>query len=84
MARLFELQAIHRLMQEPTHPLDLLDDERPQIFELLMIGQRSDSVQRRAIHLVEALADKREVLARLEASVPAAAERVSHQERLAA
>lgn len=82
--KLYELQALRRLLKKPSKSLGLLDEERPQLFELLMVGDRQDPVQRRAIYQVEALADKGQVLARIESSAAAAAERLSHQERLAA
>ncbi len=82
--KLFELDAVRRLVQQPRQSLGLLQDERPQVFELLMVGNRNDPVQRRAIYQVEALADRSEVVARIEPSATSAAERVAHQERLAA
>lgn len=82
--KLYELQALRRLVKRPTKKLGLLDEERPDTFELLMIGDASDPVQRRAIKQVEALADRGEVLARVEATATAAAERLSAQERRAA
>lgn len=82
--KLYELQALRRLVKKPTKKLGLLDEERPDTFELLMIGDISDAVQRRAIKQVEALADRGEVLARIEPSAAAAAERLSGQERRSA
>lgn len=82
--KLYELQALSSLVKEPPATLGLLDDERPSVFELLMVGSRTDPVQRRAIYQIEALADKKEVIARVESSANAAAERVAHQERQAA
>jgi hypothetical protein len=82
--KLFELEALRRLVKKPKKSLGLLEDERPQVFELLMVGNRQDPVQRRAIYHIEALADRREVIARIEPSATEAAERVSHQERRAA
>lgn len=82
--KLFELQALRRLVKKPRKALGLLDEERPQVFELLMIGDMGDTVQRRAIKQVEALADRDEVVARVEPSAVAAAERVYLQERKAA
>jgi hypothetical protein len=64
--------------------LGLLDDEKPDTFELMMIGDRNDSIQRRAIYQVEALADKKEVIARAVPSVLAAAEHLATKERLVA
>lgn len=82
--KLFELEAVRRLVKKPKKSLGLLDDERPDVFELLMVGNRQDPVQRRAIYQIEALADRKEVIARIEHTATAAAERVSHQERQAA
>ncbi len=82
--KLFELQALKRLVKKPRKSLGLLDEERPEVFELVMVGNRADPVQRRAIYQVEALADKGQVLARTEPSAKAAAERLFQQERLAA
>ena len=82
--KLFELQALRRLVKKPRKSLGLLDEERPHNFELLMIGDMSDPVQRRALKQVEALADRDEVVARVEPSAVAAAERVWLQERKAA
>lgn len=82
--KLYELQALSGLVKAPPTTLGLLDDERPSMFELLMVGSRTDPVQRRAIYQIEALADKKEVIVRLESSATAAAERVAHQERQAA
>ncbi|WP_313074939.1 hypothetical protein [Melaminivora sp.] len=82
--KLYELQALRRLVKKPRKGLGLLDEERPDTFELLMIGNTSDAVQRRAIKQVEALADRGEVLARVEPSAVAAAQRVSALERRAA
>lgn len=83
-AKLFELQALKRLVKKPKKSLGLLDEERPEIFELLMVGNRNDPVQRKAIYQVEALADKREVVARIESTPSGAAARLALQERLAA
>lgn len=82
--KLFELEALRRLVKKPKKSLGLLEDERPEVFELLMVGNRQDPVQRRAIYQIEALADRKEVIARIEQSAADAAERVSHQERRAA
>ena len=82
--KLYELQALRRLVKKPRKGLGLLDEERPDTFELLMIGDVGDAVQRRAIKQVEALADRGDVLARVEPSAAAAAERLTGQERRAA
>jgi hypothetical protein len=82
--KLFELEAVRRLVKKPKKSLGLLEDERPEVFELLMVGDRKNSVQRRAIYQIEALADRNEVVARIEQTAAAAADRVSNQERRAA
>lgn len=82
--KLYELQALSELVKAPPKSLGLLDDERPRVFELLMVGSRDDAVQRRAIFQIEALADRKEIPARVESSVDAAARRVAQQERQAA
>lgn len=82
--KLFELEAVRRLVKKPNKSLGLLEDERPDVFELLMVGNRQDPIQRRAIYQVEALADRNEVVARIELTATDAAERVSQQERQAA
>lgn len=79
--KLFELEAVRRLVKKPKKSLGLLEDERPQVFELLMVGNRQDAIQRRAIYQIEALADRKEVIARIEQTASDAAERVSQQER---
>lgn len=82
--RLYELEALRGFVQRPKKSLGLLDDERPSQFELVMVGSASDSVQRRAIRQIEALADKREVRVRALPTVAHAAEHVATEERQAA
>lgn len=82
--KLFELGALRRMLAQPQQHLGLLEDERPQHYELLMVGDRNNAVQRKAIYQVEALADKNEVQARIEPNAKAAAERVYDREKLAA
>lgn len=82
--KLYELDALQRFVKKPKNTLGLLEDERPSKFELVMVGNRSDSVQRRAIYQVEAIADKRSTRVQVMASANAAAEHVSDRERLAA
>lgn len=82
--RLYELQALKRMVKKPRKRLGLLEDERPEVFELMMVGDRGDSIQRRVINQVEALADSNQVIARIVPSVNEAAERVADQERKAA
>lgn len=82
--KLYELQALQRFVKRPRKALGLLDDERPEQFELVMVGARSDAIQRRAIAHVEALADRGKVIARTLPSAAAAAEHVWELERRAA
>lgn len=84
LARLYSLQALRKFIQKPRKSLGLLDDERPETFELMMIGNRNNAVQRRAIYQVEALADKGNVRAIAIPTVHEVAELVSSKERLAA
>ena len=84
LGKLYALEALHRFVLKPPQTLGLLEDERPKAYELLMVGNRNDAIQRKAIYQVEALADQNEVRARIEPSAAAAAERVSDQERMAA
>jgi hypothetical protein len=83
-SRLYELQALRRFVARPAKSMGLLDDERPSRFELVMVGSPNDAVQRRAISLVTALADRDEVRARPLPTAEAAAEHVVAMERLAA
>jgi hypothetical protein len=83
-SRLYELQALKRFVARPAKSMGLLEDERPSRFELVMIGSQTDPVQRSAINLVTALADRDEVRARPLPTPEAAAEHVTAMERLAA
>lgn len=83
-SRLYELQALRSFVARPSKSMGLLEDERPSKFELVMVGSENDSVQRRAISMVTALADRGEVRARPLPSPEAAAEHVSTMERLVA
>jgi hypothetical protein len=84
MGKLFELQALKKFVARPKKSLGLFEEERPKHFELIMIGSRTDSVQRRIVYQVEAMADKSQVQARVLESTTAAAEHVAGKERLAA
>ena len=84
LGKLYELQVLRRFVTKPKKSLGLLEDERPKHFELVMVGSRTDAVQRRIMYSVEAMADKSEVRARVVDSALAAAEHVSNSERLAA
>lgn len=81
LARLYSLQALRKFIQKPRKSLGLLDDERPEAFELMMIGDRSNAVQRRAIYQVEAMADKGQIRALAIPNVRDAAEHVASKER---
>jgi hypothetical protein len=50
--KLFELGALRRLLNQPQQHIGLLPDERPTQFELLMVGDRNNAVQRKAIYQV--------------------------------
>ncbi|MEO6854706.1 MAG: hypothetical protein ABI410_18840 [Rhodoferax sp.] len=82
--KLLELQVLRRMMKKPKKALGLLDEERPNIFELLMVGAKNDPVQRAASYKIEAMADKGEVRVLMLSSPVDAAEHVSNKERLAA
>ena len=82
--KLFELRALRKFIKKPRKSMGLLDDERPQAFELVMVGDRNNPVQRQAIYQVETLADKDEVVAKVTPNVGAAAEHLAQKERLAA
>jgi hypothetical protein len=82
--KLWELQSLRDMVKKPKKSFGLLDEERPSVFELLMVGDSNDPVQRRAIYQVEALADRGKVVMRIESSANSAAERLAHQEKLAA
>lgn len=82
--RLYELQAWRKFVRKPKKSLGLPDDKRPTQFELVMVGQSRDPVQRRAINIITALADHDDIRARPLPSAQAAAEHVMHMERQAA
>lgn len=82
--KLFELQALAKLVKTPRESLGLLDDERPNTFELILVGDRKDPVQKQAINQIEALADKDNIGAHIESNVENAAQRLVSKERLAA
>lgn len=82
--KLFELQALRRFVKVKPKFIGLLEDERPEAFELLLVGDQSHPVRRRALAQIEALADRGQVIARPINDVVAAAEHVVRQERRAA
>ena len=82
--RLYELAALQRFVKKPKRSLGLLDDERPERFALVMVGEQNDPVQRRVINLVTTIADRDAIRALPLPSVEAAAAHVVEMERLAA
>lgn len=82
--KLFELQALRQFVKAPPTQLGLLDEERPHHFELILVADRQNRVQRRALAQIEALADQKEVRAQVQPNAAAAAQRMAHQERQAA
>lgn len=84
LGKIYELETLRRFIAKPKKSLGLLEEERPNQFELVMIGNRSDSIQKRIVFQVEAMADKSEVVTRVLDSATAAAEHVAYKERLAA
>lgn len=84
LGKLYELQTLRKFVAKPKKSLGLFDDERPKHFELVLVGNRNDSVQRRVVYQIEAMADRGEVQSRLLESPAAAAEYVANNERLAA
>jgi hypothetical protein len=82
--KLFELQALKRMIAKPRKKLGLLDEERPQTFELIMVGQQSNPVQLRVLRHIEMLADRSNVRALTVPTAQDAAGHVFQQERLAA
>lgn len=75
-----ELQALQRFAAMERRTIDLLDEERPQHFELIVVGSAQHPTQRRVIAKIEALADSQAVLMRAVDDVSAAAERVYERE----
>lgn len=84
LGRLAELAALRRFVQKPKKSLGLLDDERPAKFELVLVGSMEHPVQRRAMSMITALADRNEIRARPLRSADQAAHHVAHMEKQAA
>jgi hypothetical protein len=82
--RLFELQALRRFIKKPSRSLGLFEDERPTKFELVMVADQGHSVQRRAVRMIEAIAEKSDIRAKPLPDVDAAADHVSTMEKRAA
>ena len=82
--RLYELAALQRFVKKPKRSLGLLDDERPERFALVLVGEQSDPVQRRVINLVTTLADRDAIRALPLPTAEAAAAHVVEMERLVA
>lgn len=82
--KLFELQAVRRFVHGDRKTLGLLEDERPEHFELLAVGDKAGSAERRALSRIEAIADQREVRLRQLPDVASAAAHVVAMELQAA
>jgi hypothetical protein len=82
--KLFELQALEKFIKTPRQSLGLLDEERPNVFELVLVGDRKDPIQKQAINQIEALADRDNIGAHIESNAENAAKRVVSKERLVA
>lgn len=82
--KLFELQALRRFVKARPKSLGLFDHERPDRFELILVGDRTHPVQKHAIARIEALADQKQVIARPIASAIEAAQHIVELERKAA
>lgn len=83
-SKLFELQAVQRFVQSRPRAIGLLDDERPDRYELLAVGDLSGHAERRALSRIEAVADDREVRVRQLHDVGAAVGHLSGMEMRAA
>lgn len=84
LGKIYELELLRKFINKPKKSLGLLDEERPSSFELVMVGDRNNSIQKRIVYQIEAMADRSEVRARLLPDPTSAAAHVSDRERLAA
>lgn len=84
LGKIYELELLRKFVAKPKKSLGLLPEERPQKFELVMVGDRSNSIQRRIIYQIEAMADRSHVKALLLPDPTSAANHVSDHERQAA
>lgn len=82
--KMWQLQALKHFVARRPRTLGLLEDERPEAFELLVVGERSHPVQRRAMDFIESMADRGEVVARQLPNARRAAEHLVRMEHLAA
>lgn len=84
LGKIYELELLRKFVHKPKKSLGLLDEERPQAFELVMVGDRNNAIQQRIVYQIEAMADRSAVRARLLPDPTTAAAHVSDRERLAA
>lgn len=84
LGKIYELELLRKFVSKPKKSLGLLDEERPQSFELVMVGDHNNAIQKRIVNQIEAMADRSEVRARLLPDPVTAAAHVSDRERLAA
>jgi hypothetical protein len=78
--KLYELDAVRRFVGSRPATLGLLADERPQHFELMLVGDATHNVRRRVLAQIEAVADQHQVLARPMPDAKSAAERLMQLE----
>ncbi|MGV8823989.1 hypothetical protein [Methylibium petroleiphilum] len=83
-SKLYELQALRRFVTRRRKAVGLLPDERPELFELVLVADQENPVQRRAVKQIQALADRDLVRARPLPDVGSAAQHVLEMERRAA
>lgn len=81
LGKIYELELLRKFVAKPKKSLGLLPEERPQKFELVMVGDRSNSIQRRIVYQIEAMADRSHVEALLLPDPTSAANHVSDRER---
>lgn len=81
--KLFELQSLRRHFTDKPF-FTPFTDERPNQFELLVVGDKSDPVQRRAWLQIETLADANEMITRLIPDTDTAANEVAKRELIRA
>ena len=79
--KLYELQALRRFVDQRPKVIGLLPEERPAVFELVLVGNHRHPVRRQVLAQIEALADQKDVRMRPVADVSAAAAHVARAER---
>jgi len=79
--KLYELQALRRFVDQRPKVIGLLPEERPGVFELVLVGNHRHPVRRQVLAQIEALADQKDVRMRPVADVSAAAAHVARAER---